>query len=277
MSVMTVAETTAALIAADRDALVAILPRVSAMNSFLRSEACRRHYWRSSIGHVVYHYKREAILQAHRLGMATHRRADVTVKCRDCGGTGKYSDTWGQTHDHCWHCSSTGYAELVFVETTLPGVVWLSPYQRCFDFVTRVAELPPTDQNWQVNQPGVDLTPSQVADHMNEIEAFFPKRPPVQYGEWNDFDVYASYSIWVGETRPGACALCCHHLEPHYGGHGVSTGRLIWNARVCERCRTKCSPGEIFNVLSRHMPAEFITPEIRRWVERHPVMEKAHA
>lgn len=81
-------------IEAAKTGLLAILPRVSAMNSFLRSPVFRRYWYTSALAHVVYHYKREALIRATRLEIAEHRRAEVSIKCRDCGGTGRYTD-WG--------------------------------------------------------------------------------------------------------------------------------------------------------------------------------------
>lgn len=266
-----------AALATDRDALTAILPRVNAMNSFIRSAEHNRHCILGSLPYVVYHYKREAIARGHGLGMATHRRSDVRVKCNRCGGSGRYTDQYGYTHDGCRHCSSSGTAHLRFVETALPGALWLTPEREAWSFMgwREIEELPQTTENWQVNQVGKDLTPPEVADHLNEIEAFFPKRPPAQQGEYGSFDIYGTYRLWVGETSPASCFLCRQHMEEPYGGHAIVTGRLHWNARICRACDAQYKGADVFSALSVRMPSEFITPEISRWIERHPVQEKA--
>lgn len=259
----------AAMLQADRDALIAILPRVNALNSFIRSEAYRRHGFMTSLAYVVYHYKREAIMAADRLGIATHRRTTVHVQCNRCGGTGRYTDRNGYTWPDCLHCTK-GTARLEFAETTLPGFCWLSPRRTTYEFrFIRFDELPESDQKWQVNQPGVDLTPSQVADHLCEIEAHFPKRPPVQRSDDSDYDIANTYRIWIGETERGRCAMCGGPREQPHGMHGIFTGRLYWSASVCEVCSAQHS-GAAFELMAARLPAELLTPEIRQWAVRHP-------
>lgn len=250
-----------------RDALREILPHVTAMNSFLRSPAAARRGHASSLDHVVYHYKREALIQASRLGIAKHRRANVLATCRDCGGSGRYADWSGYEHDHCYHCGSSGVAHLEFVETDLPGVTWLTPRQKAYEFIGRFEELEPTANNIQINQLGRDLTPSEVADHLNAIEAFFTKRPPEQWSDDTRFDVACTYSIWIGETASDRCHLCRIELNRDYGGHIVRTGRVMWNARVCKSCGDR---SDVFTTLSPTLPQELITPEIAAWMAQHP-------
>jgi hypothetical protein len=158
---------------------------------------------------------------------------------------------------------------LDFIETTLPGAVWLTPREKAWP-LHLPDDLPETTENYAINQPGADLTPSQVADHMNAIEAFFPRRPaPVQW-EYGSHDSYACYSIWIGATDLSKCHLCGCTLDSLYGGHVTRTGRLMWSAHVCKTCKAQHT-GHIFTVLSQRMPEEFLTPEIRLWAERHPV------
>ena len=61
------------------DALLVLLPRLNAMNSFVQGG--------SNLSLCVYHYKREALKQATSYGIAAHRRTTIATKCRDCGGT----------------------------------------------------------------------------------------------------------------------------------------------------------------------------------------------
>lgn len=256
------------MLQAGRDALIAILPRVNALNSFVRSAAHRR-WFVCSLPYVIYHYKREAIMSGESLGLATHRRATVNVQCDRCGGTGRYTDSNGYTWPDCLHCSK-GVAHLEFVETTLPGFCWLTPRRQSYELrLGAFADLPETDQAWQVRQPGADLTPSQVADHLCEIEAHFPKRPPVQRSDWNDFDIANTYRIWIGETARGRCAMCGAAMEQPHGMHGITTGRLSWSASVCKGCSDQNS-GSVFERMASRLPDELLTPEIRLWAVRHP-------
>lgn len=258
--------------AARRDGLIAIIPRVNAMNSFIRSESWRRHgIVCGGIAPVVYHYKREAILEAHRFGIASHQRTSVRTTCRDCGGSGKYTDWAGYTHPGCRRCASTGAVRLEFVETTLPGALWLSPREKMWALSdVQFDDLPETANYWEINQPGTDLTPSQVADHMCEIEAFFPSRPPKHWSDYGEHDPFESYTIWVGETQRTTCHLCGDPMEEASGMHCVRTGRIWWSAAACNVCRALHGADETFKALSRRLTQEFITPEIRRWIERHP-------
>lgn len=252
--------------------LLAILPRVAAMNSFVRSAAARHGLGGSALANVVYHYKREALIQATGYGLATHRRATVPTKCRDCEGTGKYYDSFGYRHDHCWRCNNSGHVRLQFVETTLPdGIVWLTPREKAWKFMSTAAqdELDETTQNWQINQPGIDLEPSQVAEHLNAIEAFFPKRPEKRYSEYGEHDAFATYTLWIGTTERGKCYLCGAAIDRIYGGHYVRSGRVTWNGIVCKPCEGRCG-GKVFETLTPMMPRHFLTPPIAEWIARHP-------
>jgi hypothetical protein len=114
------------------------------------------------------------------------------------------------------------------------------------------------------------LTPSQVAEHLNAIEAFFPKRPEPYWHEYGQSDPYAIYTIWIGATPSERCHLCATSIEDRiYGGHVVRTGRVMWNARICKACDTK--DARIFLELSVRMPPDLVTPQIAEWIARHPV------
>lgn len=264
----------AAMLQEARDALRTVLPLVDALNGFIRSAAHRR-YFCCSLPYVIYHYKREAIMSGESLGLAAHRRATVNTTCHDCGGCGKYTDQYGYQHPRCRRCYSTGTAKLDFVETELGDFRWLTPRDKAGGFhrVGRFDELPETEQVWQVNQPGTDLTPSQVAEHLCEIEGFFQKRPPVQRGDWHDFDIANSYRIWVGETPRGRCYMCGALMTQPHGMHGITTGRLSWSASVCRNC-SDTHKGSVFDRVASCLPDELLTPQIRRWVASHPVPVK---
>lgn len=256
------------------DALGALLPRLDAMNSFVRSEAHRRHWYVCGLARVVYHYKREALRELKQLQLATHRLVSVRTKCRDCGGSGCYTDSYGHTHDHCWLCGNKGRVTLRFVESTLyGGIVWHTPERDAWHFHGSTCGTDPTPvENWTVHQVGKDLTPSQVATHMNAIEAAFTTRPRAAYQCYGgpDCSPHETYRLWIGEPSRDVCLICGNRDGAPHCGHGVSTGRLCWTAPACKKCRDEAEGAEIFDILSLLLPAEFKTPEILEWAARHP-------
>lgn len=254
------------------DALIALLPRLDAMNSFVRSEVHRRRWsCRTSMPKVVYHYKREALREFTQLQLASHRLVFVRVTCRDCGGSRRYTDSYGYTHDHCWLCGSTGSVGLRFVESTLPGgIIWNTPERDDFrrgvgqEVATRV-ETP------IVHQVGKDLTPSEVAANMNAIESVITVQPPrvtEYYG--TDYLPHHTYQLWIGESSRDTCLICGSHEGAPFHGYGARTGRLCWTGSVCLKCQAQANGVEIFDVLARLLPAELLTPEITEWAARHP-------
>lgn len=265
-----------ALAKARGDALVALLPRLDAMNSFVRSEVHRRHWsFRTNIAKVVYHYKREALRELTQMQLATHRVVSVRTKCRDCGGSGYYTDSYGHTHDHCWQCRNSGRVTLRFVESTIyAGIVWHTPERDAYHFRVSTYDQEATPvENWTVHQVGKDLTPSEVAAHMNAIEELITTQPPRVYQHCGpDYLPHHTYSLWIGEPSRELCLICGNREGAPHCGHGVRTGRLTWTAPACKSCSDAAEGTEIFDVLARLMPADLLTPEIRAWSERHPAL-----
>lgn len=77
------------------------LRAVNYLNSWVRSDSYRHAVLSRQSRHAVYHLKRYAIEAAQNAGMATHRRVGMVATCRDCGGSGRYYDSYGYEHDHC--------------------------------------------------------------------------------------------------------------------------------------------------------------------------------
>jgi hypothetical protein len=268
---------TADLIDIETQALLDILPRLSAMNSFVRSNAGRRGF--GSLHRIVYHYKREALIRGTRLGVVTHAGCTVATTCRDCGGDGRYVDWDGHKHDHCWRCNSLGKAILGFVESTFAeGTVWFSPRDKSWSFC-RADELPAAAAAPVLHQVGKDLTAEEIADHLCEIEAFFTKPPDPEFDrDGHRWDYHSTYRLYVGETGD-ACHLCGAQNDDEQDRTRccVSTGRLEWTATVCKTCRALYPDAEVFNVLKPKLPAALLMPAVRRWVETHPVVERSGA
>ena len=98
----------------------------------------------------------------------------ASVKCRDCGGSGRYTDSWGYTHDHCRACGNTGKASLSFVVSTLwTGHAWHTPLMRWPSCKINTQSLVPIVDSYQPNQPGRDMTPQEVALDLYTVERWF--------------------------------------------------------------------------------------------------------
>ena len=270
------------------------VPSVDALNSWIRSDS--RHLGGNGIHHVVYHYKREALIEATRLKVASHRRVVAKAKCRDCGGTGRYCDCNGYTHDHCYRCHNSGKVSLGFVETVISidavgalapsadlfgkaSIVWHTPIDRAGAFAADRHDWPVDEcGDWSPHQKGKDLTPDELACHLMLVEASFRRRPQVVYHDFGHEDPYAEYSIRIGETDPSECALCAGANDAiKHGGYGARSGRIVWTAYACEQCRhvySRHGSTYIFHLLSKRVPTHLITPAIRQWIDTHPAPPK---
>lgn len=282
--------------AAAIDGLLAILPRVDALNSYVRSESARRgsgHF----LSAVIYHYKREALKTATQFRIATHRRVAAVTKCIDCGGKGRYTDCNGYTHDHCWKCHNTGSAKLLFIESTMPVtltvlspecITWHSPERDAYAFCRGYHEMPEESAgDWKPHQKGRDLTADELAKHLLEVEEFFPAKPMRHYSG-GDYDYHEScphleYRLYVGCSRDLGCALCGRTDDLVEHGYCVTTQRLSWSATVCMPCLARFDKAwgkgnvRIFKVLGEHFPEVWWTPALRLWAEMHPVRERSEA
>lgn len=252
-------------------AVIGVIPQLDALNSFIRSEAHRRASVVSSLPKVVYHYKREALCELTRMQQATHRLVATSTKCRDCGGSRCYTDMNGYTHDHCWKCSSTGRVTLRFIESTIRGTtVWHTPITDAYTFIRDTSEMkeyPVLD--WKVHMPGIDMTPSEVATALCDVEMVFTTRPRDIY-DYHTRSLHDTYTIWIGETPRDSCLICGNTRGAPHCCHILRTGRLHWGGSVCKKCREVDDGSELRDALARLLPDSLITPAIRVWVERHP-------
>lgn len=277
-------------------ALFEILPRVDALNSYVRSDSYRGA---GNLKRVIYHYKREALKAATNLQVVSHRRVAATAKCIDCGGKGRYTDYNGYTHPHCRKCSSSGKAKLLFIESTIATtletpfqqcITWHSPERDCWDFLpVGWREWPEQSAgDWAPHQKGKDLTADALAKHLLEVEAFFPNQPRPYYWDDNDgcgttYYPFEDYTIYVGDSRDLGCLLCANTDGLREWGYGVQTRRLSWTAHICEACDTRHEKSwgktstRIYAALANHFPEVWWTPALRTWDEMHPVRERSAA
>lgn len=267
------------------DGLLAILPRIDALNSYLRSPARRRGWSGSSLDRVVYHYKREALKDATNWRIAAHRLVAAVTECRDCGGSGKYVDSYGEKWPHCRRCSSSGRVKLRFIESTLDGFIWHTPVDHAYSFmIERTWEMPEHPAvDWHVHQVGRDLDIDTVADHLLAVEAHFPRKTPRYYAyDGCEFDPHNTYTLYAGESDPSTCVLCTGAMIESEGKYPhrlcVSTGRVQWSTTICDACYTAAnatSAANVFKAAAARFPESLWTPALRHWAACHPVRERS--
>lgn len=237
----------------------ALVAAVDRLNCWARS-----HSGRAASG-MIYYMKTE-ILRRSDLPME-HRGIVVAVKCRDCGGSGKYSNG-RESFDHCRACYNSGRAQLQFVETMIePNIRWHTPR---FKFPKVYDEGFTLTFDWCPNQPGMELEPWVAARLLNLAEPCFARPGPrwTSYGE--EYDIF-KYSLNVGKVAE-ACEFCgCKEKWRHY--HLQRRG-IEWGTSACGSCAEKYAKGKDFGQRSIFDAFAFpisltAHPEIQRWMDRH--------
>lgn len=275
----------------ERDAVTsaAAFEALDRLNSFVRSDAYRREFYMASPRRAVYEMKRQAILVAHVAGLAEHRRIVITAKCRDCGGSGKYVDSYGERFPWCRACSSSGTVTLRFVETTiaLPGraLRWHSPRTGFSLWPVEPQELPhlkwydpatgewlpgsESPADWTVNEVGRDLAIWEVARDLVTAEAAF-KATPYRRRDWGYSEGGCSldpfrYPLRIGQTER-VCWKCDAPVPEDRTWVGGHVGRVEFTAACCEPCEKQLGapwPTTVPPALIEH-------EAIREWMRLHP-------
>ena len=258
--------------------LIQILHKVDHLNSWVRSDSFR-HSGGGRLDFVIYHLKSEAIKAAMAAGIASHRLIGTDVRCRDCCGSGRYVNSWGEEFSHCRMCFSTGTVHLQFIESTLAGdLVWHSPANFRLNFLRNWSHMEEHSAgDWKPHTKGRDLTVDQAALLLNEVESYFPGRSSsrtVYEGRYptGDVDDFASYRLVIGQTDAERCNLCECETDDS-GWHHITLGRLEWSANICKACRALHGMG-VFKLCARDVPGSLWTPAIKAWVDRHPTAVK---
>ena len=227
-----------------------IIAAVDLLNSYVRAPDARLG---THLREAIYRYKNAAIATAVNADQAECRRIVTTVKCRDCGGSGRYVDSWGHEHDHCRACRSSGKAELQFIVTRfLPdGPAWHTPLIRWPLCKVRSTELPFEVDSYQPNPPGRPAAIEQVAAALVDVERWFCYSGDVVHNAWETGTWYddrfgvRAYRYWVdyaldlGRMSAQACCWCETPLKENACGYAIHTGCLEWTDYLCDACHAK--------------------------------------
>ncbi|HEX7313269.1 MAG TPA: hypothetical protein VF297_05085 [Pyrinomonadaceae bacterium] len=246
------------------------------LNSWVRSKDYRHNYSASNGPmHAIYFYKELAIARAHALLSMSMRRVKSTVKCRGCGGTGRYVDSCGYEHNHCYDCLSSGSVTLYFVETEFSfGVKWHTPREKFPCGLTDTGWAWDRDAyeetDWRPNQPGKELPLEEVCRRLNTVETYFTERPKPYHWtrDWGSgVRDDAKYMLYVGETDARKCAFCGRKPQGH--SYVVRRGRLGWRDHCCGECETRAGQ-EFRSVFDAFPVPEYLLEgeEVRKWMLR---------
>lgn len=212
-----------------------------------------------------------ALDEATRLLGAKHYRLTVPAQCRDCGGTGKYTDWDGREFNHCWRCGCTGRMRLEFVESHVAeGICWHSPRAKAYELWNRAdGELSFAASDWGgPNVPGRELMPDEAAGHLLLIDAAWPPRYPNSHeGCYEHCECTDRYSLWLGRWTE-YCAHC-RSLEPKYNFHR-RVGRVECTLMACEACYAAKRGLDLFDVpipLAMYQP-----PNVMAWINANKAL-----
>jgi len=235
---------------------------VSRLNSWSRSQGARDNFHSPTA--AIYFLKREAIEWAHENLACLHSTVIAGVVCRACGGTGNYVDSYGYDWQHCRACSSRGRRSLLFVQTAIGGgPIWHTPWMK---FYVRRGGSPHWQlarwvEGWNVNEPGIEMEPWEVARDLNLVETTFTKRPGWYSTDWGTFNNF-HYSLYLGDAKK-VCEFCGSREK--LSACRVFRRPLSWTAYACIVCsKTRAKLFDEFTI-----PRELVdNPHIQKFVER---------
>lgn len=246
---------------------------------------------------AIYAYKSLAALELASEGKAALRFVKWTGKCNRCDN-GRFNHwSWGDGHYvSCRDCGGTGLRTLCFAETTLPdGLVWHHPFPSPgYDIACEAIGLHLDDKGdyrsrdgaligwgspgfWEPNAPAEALERNNLVTLLNEVEDWVEAHHgrsacswlykqakrylhlPDQKPAWDEPSY--SYQIDLGKA-PGGCFVCGDDGDLDTICFGRATPLFHWSLPVCKGHRSSPHP-------DGPPPEVMITPEIRRWRERH--------
>lgn len=260
---------------------------------------------------AIYAYKTLAAVTLAMDGAATIRFVRWIGTCNRCTN-GRYSHwEWEDGYTvRCRDCGGTGERALRFTATTLPnGDVWHHPWEgpnsSGRDIATEVLGLAFVDDGrgnyhhetaigqriewrdpgeWRPNLPPARLETAELVPLLNQVEdwvdastapagchwmwekarRYLRKCSTRSYAEFPD-----SYQLDIGRA-PGGCFVCGDEGDLS-GCYGRMTPLLHWSLPVCKRHGQ--GPDKV-PFPKDPPPDALITPDIRRWLERHESVER---
>lgn len=209
-----------------------LLHAMDDLNRFARSSTAK---W---MGHrfvpMLYEAKKVVLADAIARGLAKLYRNNVTVKCRTCGGSGRYHG-WnysvGSFEEDCRACRGSGKVLLHFVESVIScgdfNCTWHTPTVHWFDMgpvLNGISEVRATD--WQPNQPGAELPVERLAECLNLIETHCAGR--MRY--YHD----VQYTLRLPDLD--ACGVCGCPADAKLGTMLINRMGCRWTAPACLMC-----------------------------------------
>ncbi len=252
-----------------------LAPHVDRLNSWVRSQGARE--WFSSPMRAIYDFKFAIIRRAFIEGRCQHGAIYLSLNCRDCGGSRRYTDSYGHTWPHCRKCSSMGVVRLTFLVTEVAGFNWHTPWNRTYSLPLAHVELEKSatlSADWEPNGTGRELELWQIAESLNVLEAEMPTA--VGYhgvydnGDWYGDKKHSDYRLNLGRVERSTCELCESSAEKkNRVVHHVMRKHIEWSAWACSACcaaHAGDSP-TIFSLFA--VPVEHLKhPAVQTWLER---------
>lgn len=251
-----------------------IATAIDKLNSWVRSNSGR-----SSPRWAIYDWKRHFIEESLRAGLVQDMRAiRLSLTCRDCGGSKRYTDSYGQTFPWCRKCGSKGSIILRFLVTNISGYTWHTPERETWRISnvlvpSSIWEQSTLSVDWEPNQKGRDIEVAEAAKWLNILEAEYPNVPGshgvYDYGDWIGDQDHKKYRLYLGRTEP-KCAFCGALEESgELRWYHVVRDHVEWSACACVPCEVAHRGGEpsIFKLFP--VPGDKLQdPEIRTWLGR---------
>lgn len=271
---------------------LSVLESIDHLNSWVRSTSASG--WYSSPRRAIYDWKSNALKNAIATGEAESHPIYLSLTCRDCGGSKRYTDSYGIKFPHCRRCSSTGITRLEFIVTEIGPFVWHTPRDKSYsfhlpeDFWSKAS----LSVEWEPNAKGRDMELWEVVAALNVCEMAVLRgelcKPSYHgvydYGYWIGDSQHDRYKLNLGRLN-GVCVFCGEagkEKDPiaHPGwldGHWCHAVRscIDWVAYVCLSCNSTIG-STVFDRFP--VPVERLEhPEIRQWLERRGIRDIADA
>lgn len=216
-----------------------------------------------------------------------------TVRCRSCSGAGRRTLRFTETHfadGPCWHhpwegrWSRPGYD----LAQAVLGVAWNQTSTSASDYVTASGQRVEWQDvmDWHPNMPAERLPIAELVPLLNEVEDWVEAQRPDDNSEarWRakrarehlctwppstyfdeDAEPSSGYRLAIGR-QPGGCFVCSSDDLDTYR-YGAGNRQIEWSLPICKRHGGE--PERAPHPKNPVPPPELITPEIRRWLDRH--------